>query len=502
MIQHTKLKNLQLFKNRKADMKIKDFKYYLPIFRSALYNLCLIFALLNINSKESHGQTSDNQFAMPLSDVIEEIKSRYGISMRDPENLIEGKTLTYALWRFRPEVEVTLQNVLLPLDLTFQKEGDKKYKIKKYQYHRLTLEEGKEKLEYLSGLYSNKESWEKRKMELKQCIIEALQIKGLPPKPDSKPIITNTRKMNGYTIENVALETLPGLYVCTSVYKPSKIKTKAPIVLCPNGHFGDGRYRESHQKRCAALARMGAIAVSYDLFAWGESLLQFKPEDHRKSLAMTIQALNSIRILDYLSSLKEADSEKIAITGGSGGGSQTMLISAIDERIKVSVPTVMLSCIHSGGCPCESGMPIHLCGKGTNNVEIASLFAPKPQLIISDGKDWTTNVPDVEYPYIQNIYSYYNKENMVKNAHFPEEGHNYGRSKRFAMYQFMATHLGLNLKQIQNKSGEIDESFITVENEQSMYCFGKNGELLPGNAIKSFEKLEQIIHEYQTGNEK
>jgi hypothetical protein len=439
---------------------------------------------------------------MPLSDVVEEIKSRYGINLRDPENLVEGKTLTYALWRFRPDVEETLENVLEPLDLTFQKQADKKYKIKKYQYHRLTLQEGKAKLEYLSGFYNEKESWEKRKLELKQCIVDAIKIKELPPTPNSKPIIVNHRKMDGYIIENVALETLPGLYVCTSVYKPVKTKSKAPIILCPNGHFGDGRYRPNHQKRCAALARMGAIAVSYDLFAWGESLLQFKPEDHRKSLAMTIQAQNSLRILDYLSSLKEADPEKVAITGGSGGGSQTMLISAIDERIKVSVPTVMLSCIHSGGCPCESGMPVHLCGNGTNNVEIAALFAPKPQLIISDGKDWTANVPDVEYPYIQNIYSFYDKANMVENAHFPDEGHDYGPSKRFSMYLFMATHLGLNLKHIQNSNGDIDESFINIEDEEAMYCFGKNGELLPENAIKSFEELEKIIQEHQTGNEK
>jgi hypothetical protein len=308
--------------------------------------------------------------------------------------------------------------------------------------------------------------------------------------------------MNGYTIENIALETLPGLYVCASVYKPAKIKSKVPVILCPNGHFGDGRYRPSQQKRCAMLARMGAITVSYDLFAWGESLLQFEPEDHHTSLAMQVQALNSTRLLDYLLSLPEADSMRVAITGGSGGGSQTMLISAIDPRIKVSVPVVMLSCIHSGGCPCESGMPVHLCGDGTNNVELAGLFAPKPQLVISDGGDWTANVPDLEFPFLQSIYSFYNQSENLENKHFSKEGHDYGRNKRLAMYTFMAKHLNLNLHAIQNKSGVVDESTCTIEEEKEMYVFGDEGELLPDSAIGSITELKQSIQEFQLQGEK
>ena len=111
---------------------------------------------------------------------------------------------------------------------------------------------------------------------------------------------------------------------------------------------------------------MGAMSISYDLFGWGESGLQFDMRYHRKALANTIQALNSIRLLDYLLSFDYADPDRVGITGGSGGGSHTMLISAIDDRIDVSVPVVMMSSIHYGGCPCESGNPIHLCGGGTS----------------------------------------------------------------------------------------------------------------------------------------
>lgn len=268
-----------------------------------------------------------------------------------------------------------------------------------------------------------------------------------------------------------------------------------PIVLNPDGHFGDGRYRADCQYRCAMQAKMGAVAFSYDLFAWGESLLQFKSEDHRRSLAQTIQALNSIRALDYLLSLKGVDTSRVAITGGSGGGSQTMLITAIDDRIKVSVPAVMLSSYHSGGCPCESGMGTHLCGNGTNNVEVASMAAPRPQLIISDGKDWTQHVPQQEFPFLQKIYSYYGKTDMVKNVHFTEEGHDYGISKRHALYDFLVQHLGLNGNAVKNKEGKFDESGVTIEQFPAMYVFGEKGENLPTNAIKSFEQLEKVFTE-------
>lgn len=469
---------------------------YRPL--KSLYLVCLLLLYI---IPSAFTQTSDDKFAMPLSEVVKEIESRYGITIRDPENMVEGKTLTYALWRFRPDLEETLTNVFTPVDLSIQKEGEKKYKIKSFQYYRLSLDEGKRRLEYLASLYNNKEEWEKRKAELQDCLVKALEIKNLPPSPESQPILVNKRTRDGYTIENIALETLPGLYVCGSIYKPIKYTNKLPVILCPNGHFGGGRYRPNQQKRCAALAKMGAITISYDLFAWGESLLQFAPEDHHRSLAMVIQVLNTEKILNYLCSLPEADSERVGITGGSGGGSHTMLISAIDDRIKVSVPVVMLSCIHYGGCPCESGMPIHLCGQGTNNVEIAGQFAPKPQLVISDGGDWTANVPDVEFPFLQRIYSFYNQENKVQNAHFPNEGHDYSHSKRFPMYAFMAKYMELNIKVIQNEAGEIDESFVTIEDEKEMLTFGDHGENLPKNAIKNFEELEMLIFKYQKQNE-
>jgi hypothetical protein len=438
-------------------------------------------------------QNSDNEYKKPLKQVLTEIQARYGVKIKMDESMLKDRFVTYADWRYTPNVEKTLANVLAPLDMKVNKEGEKAYKLKYYEYARKSVEDGQEQLNYLSTLYHDAASWEKRKAELRPCMYQALQLSPMPAKVNAKPIFSNKRTMDGYTIENIAIETLPGVYICGSLYKPLKYKGKLPLVLCPDGHFGDGRYRADEQYRCAILAKMGAMAISYDLFAWGESLLQFKGEDHRRSLAMTIQALNTIRILDYFLPLKETDPTRVAITGASGGGSQTMLMTALDDRIKLSVPVVMLSSAFSGGCPCESGMPVHLCGGGTNNAEIAAMAAPRPQLVISDGKDWSMNVPQVEFPYLQKMYGYYGKTDMVKNVHLPAEGHDYGLSKRMAMYDFVAKQFHLNIDAVKDRDGKVDESKVTIEKYPAMYVFGEKGERLPANAVKSFAQLEKVF---------
>lgn len=441
------------------------------------------------------GQTSDDQYKMSLKDVLADIERQYGVKVQYSDDLVKDKWIPYARWRYRGDVETTLANVLAPVDMVVTPNGDKKYKLKVYQYHLKTPEEGTAYLDYLASHYSNAQQWELRRDSLRTCMWQALQLSPLPAAPGSKPIIVNKRTMNGYSIENIAFEILPGLYIAGSLYRPAKVKGKIPVVLCPDGHWAKHRYREDCQYRCATLARMGCIAISYDLFAWGESLLQFKTEDHRRALAMTVQALGTIRILDYLLTLKEADSSRVAISGGSGAGSHTMLITALDSRIKISAPVVMLSSYHSGGCPCESGMPVHLCGGGTNNPEMAAMAAPRPQLIVSDGKDWTDHVPQVEFPYLQKMYGYYGKTDLVSNVHLPLEGHDFGINKRIALYHFIGKYFKLDMKVVQDASGNIDESKVTIEAEPAMYVFGAKGEHLPANAIKGFEQLEKVFAE-------
>jgi pimeloyl-ACP methyl ester carboxylesterase len=213
---------------------------------------------------------------------------------------------------------------------------------------------------------------------------------------------------------------------------------------------------------------MGAAVFAYDMVGYGEST----PVDHHHSETARLQTYNSMRVVDYLLSLGNVDEERLAVTGESGGGTQSFLLAAVDPRIDVSVPVVMVSAHFYGGCICESGMPIHKnAERETNNVEIAASFAPKPQLVISDGADWTKNVPKVEFPYLQRVYRLYDAENNIENAHLANEQHDYGPSKRAAMYRFLAKHLKLDLKKIQNSTGDIDESFAKVHAHEELLAF-------------------------------
>lgn len=454
---------------------------------------CLVAGCLFFCFQGSFAQQAGSETTYPLKEALTKIENRFGVDLAYSNELVGNRPVKQNGWMSEEGLEQSLLQLLSPLHLMFQKEGNNRYRIVEFEVDRRSPEVGRAQLEYLSIRYSNKATWEQRKKELRTCMFKALKLSPLPEKPDSEPIITSRRTMNGYTVENIAIETLPGFFVTGSLYRPSEIEGKVPVILSPNGHFEDGRFRPDQQYRMATLARMGAMVFSYDLFGWGESQLFVDPENHRTGLAMSVQALNGIRILDFLTAFEEADPNRVGITGGSGGGSQTMLLTALDQRIDVSVPVVMLSSYFNGGCPCESGRPVHYCGGGTSNAEISAMAVPRPQLIISDGDDWTAHVPEIAYPYLQKIYGYYGRQEAVKNIHLPEEGHDYGRSKRVAMYEFMADHLDLDIENVRDERGEIDESECTIEEKSKLYVFGRDGENIPDRATRDIKILQRVF---------
>ncbi|MEM9674984.1 MAG: acetylxylan esterase [Bacteroidota bacterium] len=364
------------------------------------------------------------------------------------------------------------------------------------QGHYFTEAEGKTALERFAQTYHDQASWEVRAARIRRGIWQGLGLTEHFERTPLNPIIQGKQTFDGYTVENVAFESLPGFFVTGNLYRPTKVKSSYPAVLSPHGHFQEDTYsartREDMQKRCASLARMGAIVLAYDMIGYGEA----NQTSHKHPKAAALQTVNSLRAVDFVTSLPEVNSQQIAVTGASGGGTQTFLLTAIDGRIAVSVPVVMVSAHFFGGCVCESGLPIHRSvNHQTSNVEIAALAAPRPMLLVSDGDDWTKNNPKVEYPHIRNIYRLYGKEELVENHHLPDEEHDYGPSKRNAMYRFLAKHLSLSLDRIQNNEGEIDESFATIIPHNQLQVF-TDQHPRPKYAIQGDQAASNLLSTY------
>jgi len=338
--------------------------------------------------------------------------------------------------------------------------------------------------------YHDKATWQKRAAVIRQGILNGAELTNMPAKTPLRVIITGRQTVNTYIIENVAIETLPGYYLTGNLYRPADTTKITAGILSPHGHFKnpDGRFTPDQQKLCATLAQMGAAVFTYDMVGYGDN----KQCNHEIPKALKLQTYNSIRALDFLLSLPNIDTARIGITGASGGGTQSFILTAIDSRVKVAAPVVMVSAYFFGGCVCESGMAIHKRPNNqTSNVEIAATAAPRPLLLVSDGGDWTKNVPKVEYPYIKNIYGYYNKESNVQNVHLPNEQHDYGPSKRQAVYAFFAKHLALNTEGLV-KDGLINESGVTVLNQQNLTVWNAT-HLIPANAVTGDDKVMALL---------
>ncbi len=362
----------------------------------------------------------------------------------------------------------------------------------------LTVDEGAAMLAKRLAETPTREAWEAYAAHVRECILRGADLEPLPRRIPLNVITRNKRTHDGYTVENVAFETVPGYYAAGNLYRPTHVDGPTPVVLCPVGHWGDSRFNPMVQIRCAMLAKMGATAMSIGMFGWGSSPDQAVQRIHVKPLALTMQTWNNMRAVDYLLSLDGVDPERVGVTGASGGGTQTFLFTALDDRVTVSVPVAMVSSHMFGGCMCESGKPIHRSAEHfTNNAEIAAMAAPRPMLVVSDGGDWTASVPEVELPFIRKIYALFGAEGNIEGVHFANEGHDYGPSKRKAMYRFMAARLGLDLAKIQNAAGEIDESGVVVEDIPTLQVFDASNPF-PKDVCHSLEEIEASLRSLQT----
>jgi dienelactone hydrolase len=319
---------------------------------------------------------------------------------------------------------------------------------------------------------------------------------GLHPMPSRPPVTATVHAESDrgdYSVEAVYFESSPGLFVTGSLYRPKGDSLPAnaapglPVVLCPYGHWEDGRFYDQGedgvaeqlrlgaedfeqggrcplQARCVGLARLGCVAFMYDMLGRADgtaSLSDYiahgfnerRPEmetaerwglysaraEGRLISMMGLFTWNSIRALDWICALPGVDTERIGCTGASGGGTQTFVLAALDERISAAFPCVMVGCAMQGGCTCENCCLLRI---GTGNVEIAATIAPRP-LGMTGANDWTVDIEREGLPSLQRIYRMLGAPSNAIEAKFLDFEHNYNARSRAQMYSFFNEHLEL-----------------------------------------------------------
>ena len=306
---------------------------------------------------------------------------------------------------------------------------------------------------------ADRHEWLRRVRYLRQRILCCC---GLWPMPERHPLnaqVFGRVEHDGYATEKVYFESRPGFFVTGNLYRPLEEGPPRPAVLCPHGHWTHGRLEDSEAcsvpARCASFARQGYVVFSYDMVGYldshqvdhafrarrapdGAKFLGSHPDDALWGInAPGVQLWNSIRSLDFLQSLPEVDGDRIGCTGASGGGTQTFLLTAVDDRVAAAAPVCMVSPNMQGGCICENAPNLRI---DTSNIEIAALAAPRPLLLVSATDDFTREAPTFAVPPIREVYGLFGATDKVDFVHVAA-GHNYNGESRAVVYEWFGRWL-------------------------------------------------------------
>ena len=339
-------------------------------------------------------------------------------------------------------------------------------------------------------------AWEQTSQYLRRHILVSTgQYPNFEPllKLPLNPQIFGKIERSDYTVEKVYFESYPGFFCTGNLYRPRGKDGPFPAIVSPHGHWDRGRLenieRGSIPGRCINFAKQGYVIFSYDMVGYNDSGQQVDhrsfPNGDREAIwgisLLGLQLQNAIRSIDFLQSLPDVDPDRIACTGASGGGTQTFMLMAIDDRIKVSAPVNMISAHMQGGCLCENAPNLRI---DFSNIEIGAMMAPRPLLLVSATGDWTKDTPDVEYPAIHSIYQHFGAADKIHQVQIDAE-HNYNKASREAVYQWFAKWLLES--QDSSKLTEVD---FTVESDEDLLVF--HDRAIPYHALSTEELLASL----------
>jgi cephalosporin-C deacetylase-like acetyl esterase len=284
---------------------------------------------------------------------------------------------------------------------------------------------------------------------------------------------------DGYRVEKILFQTMPGVWMTASAYVPDK-PGPHPALLAVHGHWRGARLDPVLQKRCIGPAKLGYFVLAVDAFGAGErGLTKHLGEYHGEMVAATllpsgltlagIQVYENMRAVDYLLTRPEVDAKKIAITGASGGGNQTMYAGAWDDRFGAVVPVCSVgnyqAYLGRACCMCEV-VPGAL--RFTEEGAILGLTAPRGLMVINVTKDAAQfSIPEAKksLAFASGIYKLYDKPNSIRHTTF-DWHHDYSQAMREALYGWLAKHL-----KGEGDGSPIPDPPMKTEDPETLRCF-------------------------------
>jgi dienelactone hydrolase len=344
-----------------------------------------------------------------------------------------------------------------------------------------------------------KDDWQKRQLLVKEKL--AVLFGPIPEKTPLNPRISGTLKKDGYRVEKLVFESMPGFYVAGCVFIPEGLTGKAPAILNVIGHNQEAFRAELYQLVYLNLVKKGFIVLAIDPIGQGEAV-QFYDEDIGFSRAgysvvehcyagnLTFLsgislaryfAWDGIRAIDYLISRPDVDPERIGVTGFSGGGTVTTYVSALDERVKVSVPcswsTYSRRQIETKGAQDAEANLVHGLKQGISVEDLLAVRAPKPTLMTFTSRDQYLSIQGARDAYneVHRIYKAYDKE---ENLQLVEDDYKHWLTPKIrnAIYSFFMEHLGVKGDPVEEHVEMIpsEELQITPTGQARTWLKGEN----------------------------